>query len=158
MIDIQAQPETHVQRRRQWLLPLVAVAVVAAAAGAGFALASRDDTPAPASAAAGQLVDISQACTTWMHNDARWASNAPTWCQDMTGWMNQQMANGSMMGSMMWGDPDQMLTTCRAWMNVQEVSQLPAGWCDEMMRGMWPNMSGDWDRWDDWMGGSMMGG
>jgi hypothetical protein len=157
VIEMQEHPVVPVARRRKWLLPVVAVVAGAVGVGVGVVVATRDDAPAPASAAAIQLADINQACTTWMRNDARWSTTTPTWCQDMTGWMNQ-MANGAMAGTMMWGAPNQMLTTCRAWMTSNPSNQLPTEWCDDMMRGMWPHMNGDWHNWDDWVDGPMMGG
>lgn len=140
-------------------MPLVVATVVVAVAGigVGIALANRDDA-SPAQANSSQLADINQACTTWMNNDTRSGSTPGTWCQDMTSWMSQQMSNGSMMGSMMWSDPDQMLATCRSWMTGNPSGDRPSDWCDNMMRGMWPHMNGDWDDWDDWMNGPMMGG
>ena len=89
-------------------MPAVVAAVALAGIGVGVAVADRDDTSTPAAATSNELADISQACTTWMNNDARWGPESSGCCQDMTGWMSQQMANGSMMGPMMWGDPDQM--------------------------------------------------
>ena len=65
---------------------------------------------------------------------------------------------GSMMGSMMWGDPDRMLSTCRAWSDANPSGDRPADWCESMLRGMWPHMDGDWEHWDEWMNGPMMGG
>ena len=139
-------------------MPAVVAAVALAGIGVGVAVANRDDTSTPAAATSNELADISQACTTWMNNDARWGPGSSGWCQDMTGWMSQQTANGSMMGPMMWGDPDQMLSTCRAWMDANPSSDRPAEWCESMMRGMWPHMNGDWDHWDEQMNGPMMGG
>ncbi len=133
-------------------LALIAVTVV------GAALASRDDTPTSAGNSSAQLADISQACTTWMDGDARWGSMSAGWCQEMTGWMDQQMTNGSMMGSRMWSDPDRMLSTCRAWLQANPSSDRPADWCDNMMTGMWPHMNGDWGNWNEQMNGPMMGG
>jgi len=138
-------------------MPLVVAAVAVAGIGIGVALANRNDISAPAAAANSQLADITQACTAWMNGtDASRASGG--WCQDMTGWMSQRMGSGSMMGSIMWGDPEQMLSTCRAWMNANPSSDRPAEWCDDMMRGARPYMNGNWDQWDDWMNGGMMGG
>jgi hypothetical protein len=139
-------------------MPLGVVAVAVAGIGIGNALAGRDDTSSPAQAATGQLADINQACTTWVISDTRSGGTPGRWCQDMTSWMNQQMANRSMMGSMMWGDPERMLATCRSWVTANPSVDRPSDWCDSMLRGMWPHMTGDWGDWDDSMNGPMMGG
>ena len=80
------------------------------------------------------------------------------WCQDMINWMSQEIASGSIMGSMTWGDPERMLSTCRSWMDTNPSTQRPTDWCDNMLRFMWPHMNGDWEQWDDQMNGGMMGG
>jgi len=158
MIEMQEPSVAPPARRRRWVMPAAVAAVALAGIGIGVAVANRDDTSTPAAAMSSELADINQACTTWMNNDARWGPESSGWCQDMTGWMTQQMANGSMIGQMMWGDPGQTLSTCRAWMDANRSSDRPAEWCDNMMRGMWPHMNGDWDHWDEPMDGPMMGG
>jgi len=157
MIETQESPVAPVTRRRRWITPLVIGAVAIAGIGVGVALANRNDSSTPTASASGQLADITQACATWM-NGAGSSPTSANWCQDMTGWMNQQMTNGSMMGPMMWGDPEQMLSTCRAWMSANPSNDRPADWCENMMRGTQPHMNGDWDHWDDRMNGPMMGG
>ncbi|MAT06363.1 MAG: hypothetical protein CL424_15100 [Acidimicrobiaceae bacterium] len=157
MIETQEPTVAPVTRRRRWILPLVVVAVALAGIGVGIALANQDDTSGSTASASGQLADISQACATWM-NDAGSGPTSAGWCQDMTGWMSRHMGSGSMMGPMMWGDPEQMLSACRTWMNDNPSTERPAEWCENMMRGIRPQMNGDWDQWDDWMNGPMMGG
>jgi hypothetical protein len=158
MIEIQDSPvvSSAPRRRRRWITPVVIGAVAVAGLGVGVALGGGDDGPAPAVAANSQLADIAQACTTWMRADGRAVPDSAGWCQDMTGWMSEQMANGSMMGSMMWGEPDQMLATCRSWMGANPSLGRPDGWCEDMMTGMRPYMNGNgtWEQWD----GRMMGG
>ena len=158
MIEMQDAPAAPPVRRRRWVMPVVVVVVALAGIGVGVAVARRDDASTSGTATISELADITQACTTWMNGDARWGPTSADWCQDMTGWMGQQVANGSMMGSMVWSDPEQMLSTCRAWMDAKPSSGRPAQWCDSMMRGMWPHMNGDWDHWDEQMNGLMMGG
>lgn len=155
MIEVQESPAASPPRRR-WVIPLVVVAV--AVAGIGILLADRNDTSSPARAMTSQLADINQACTIWMNSGTGSGSTPATWCQGMTSWMNEQMSNGSMMGSRMWGDPEQMLATCRSWMDANPSGDRPSDWCDGMVRGMWPHMNGDWEGWNDWMNGPMMGG
>lgn len=157
MIEMQESPVAPPARRRRWVLPVVVAAVALAGIGVGVALANRGDTSQSAGATSSELADISQACATWMNDDARWGPTSAGWCQDMTGWMGQQMTNGSMMGSMMWSDPDQMLSTCQAWIAADPASGHPAEWCENMMRGMWPHMNGDWGNWNEQMNGPMMG-
>jgi hypothetical protein len=137
MIDLQAASVEPTARRRRWIMPAVVATVALAGIVVGAALANRDDTPTTAENTSAQLADISQACT---------------------GWMDQQMTNGSMMGSRMWSDPDRMFSTCRAWMEANPSSDRPADWCDKMMTGMWPHINGDWGNWNEQMNGPMMGG
>ncbi len=158
MIEMQEPAVAPPAPRRRWVMPVVVAAVALAGIGVGIALANRNDTSTPAAATSAELADISQACTTWMNDDARWGPTSASWCQDMTGWMGQQMTTGSMMGSTMWSDPAQMLSTCQAWMEANPSSDRPTDWCDNMMSGMWPHMNGDWDHWDAQMNGPMMGG
>jgi hypothetical protein len=135
------------------------VAVAAAAlvgvvgVAVGVAVLDGDDTSS-SSAGTAQLADVRQACLGWMNSQGA-AQPATTWCENMTGWMGRQMADGSMMGSMMWGNAEQMLATCRAWMAADPASGAPAAWCDEMMQGTWPDLDQEWS---GHMGGPMMGG
>lgn len=157
MIETQEPSVASATPRRRWIMPLVIAAVAIAGIAVGVALANRDNTSPPASAASGKLADITQACTAWMNGSGS-GPGSSGWCQDMAGWMSQQMPNGSMMGPMMWGDPERILSACRAWMNANPSSDRPVEWCENMMRGMWPHMNGDWEHWDDWMNSPMMGG
>jgi hypothetical protein len=72
----------------------------------------------------------------------------------MYGWMYDQMRSGRMMGSMMWGNPDQMRTACQQWMG----SYLPSGstvdpeaWCNQLVDWMTSHM-GAWSTGDGWGG------
>ena len=129
--------------------------------GGGIALANRDDTPTQVSASNSQLAMLNQACTDWLDDDPSTTTLA-TWCDDMTGWMNQQMTNGSVHHQMMWTNPDQMLATCRAWTNTNSAVDHPSDWCDNAIAGMWQHMGNGWDHrndWDRWMSDHpMMGG
>ncbi|MGE0308669.1 MAG: hypothetical protein AB7Q27_23285 [Acidimicrobiia bacterium] len=158
MIEIQELPVASPARRPRWVLPVVVAAVALAGVGVGTAFANRSDTPRPAAAISSELTDIGRACTTWMNNDAHWGPTSADWCRSMTGWMGEQMTTGSMTGSMMWTDVDRMLSTCRAWMDSEPSTGVPAEWCESMIGGMWPHMNGDWEGWDERMNGPMMGG
>jgi hypothetical protein len=154
MIEMHESPVDPRTRSRRWVWPIIA-AVGATAIAVGVIVANRADTTSPAQASTDELADISEACTTWMDSDNRWGSSSGTWCQEMAGWMTRQVADGSMTGSMMWGNQEKMQATCRSWMNANPSGDRPTEWCESMPQGMRPHMSGDWD---DWMTGPMMGG
>lgn len=139
--------------RRRWLLALGAAAVAFAGIGVGIAVASRGDTPNQAATTSSQVAMLNQAWTRWL--DGGPTANTPSdWCDNMTGWMNQQIANGSMNHQMMWNNPDQMRTTCHAWSNANPSDEIPSNWCDTAVTGMWKHMHADWDHrgdWDNWM-------
>lgn len=158
MLELEGSPAASSARRRRWITPVAIAAVALAGLGVGTALGGGDDRPAPAVAANGQLADITQVCTTWMSADGSAVPGSAGWCQDMTGWTSQQMADGSMTGPMMWGDPDQSLATCRSWMDANPCSRRPDGWCEDMMRGIRPHMNGNSEQWDGGVNGPMMGG
>lgn len=124
-------------------MTLVVLAVALTGIGVGAALANRNDTPATTADA--QLADITQACSAWMNESG---TGSTAWCQDMTGWMSQHMADVATMGQMMWNDSDRMVPTCRAWMTANPSTERPVDWCDEMMRSTWPHMNGDGDHRD----------
>ena len=50
-----------------------------------------------------------------------------------------------------------MLSTCRAWMDANPSTERRTEWCETMMRGTRPRVTGNWDHWDDWMNGAMTG-
>lgn len=139
--------------RRRWVLPLVAVALLAAGIAVGVALADRDSTAGASTST--QVANMTAACNTWMTSGAAAPGGSTAWCSDMTAWMSQRVTSGQMMGSMMWGDPDRMLSSCRSWVQ-SGASGVPAvSWCDDMVTWMRQHMSGDWNNW--MMNGSMMG-
>ena len=138
--------------RRRWVLPLVAVALLAGGVAVGVALADRD-SPAQASTST-QVANMTAACTTWMTSSAA-AGGSTAWCSDMTAWMSQRVTSGQMMGSMMWGDPDRMLSICRSWVQSGAAGVPAVSWCDGLVTWMRQHMNGDWNNW--MMNGSMMG-
>ncbi len=139
---------------------LAVTTVAIAGVAVGSAVANRDNTPNQASANS-QVAALNQACNNWLNAEPSATTPGP-WCNDMTGWMNQQIANGSMNHEIMWGNPDQMLTTCRACMDANPSADRPNKWCDTAVNGIWQHMNTDWDHhgdWDNWMTDQpMMGG
>ena len=141
--------------RRRWVLPVVAVVLLTAGVGAGVAIAAgRDDSPPGRADTTGQIANVTQACTNWAMSNPTAATNASSWCTHMTDWMNQQLSDGQMMGTM-WRDPDRMLTNCRSWMATNPNAGPSTTWCDDMVTWMRQHMNGDWEGW--MMNGSMMG-
>lgn len=156
MIDTLPNDVAMPATRRRWVLPLAAVVLLAAGLGVGFAIAAgRDDTSFAQPSTAVQVANVNQACTNWMMSTPTAATGSANWCGDMAGWMNQQVTDGRMMGSMMWGDPDRMLTSCRSWVSANTAGAPSWTWCDDMVTWMRQHMNGDWDGW--MMNGSMMG-
>ncbi len=143
-------PKTR--RQRRWVAPLVVMIVVAAGIGVGLAVAKSNDRDGVSSAT--QIANVQQACQDWM-------SRAPTvdasgdWCRNMGSWMNGQLADGHMGGSMMWGDRSRMLETCRQWADTEPASTTNGRSCDDMVSWMNDHMGADWDNWT--MRSSMMG-
>ena len=152
MIDVKDH-QVEAPSRRRWVMPAVIATVASFAIGLGFVLADRHDRSVPTQMSRAQLADISTACTTWMDDETKWGPESRTWCNDMTGWMDQQMANGSMTASM-WGDRTQMRATCRSWMMTDSSIGRRSEWCDAMIDGAGPHMNGGWD---EWTNGPMLG-
>ena len=144
--------------RRGWLVVALGVLVLAAAA-LGFVVARGTDSSTSASTSSRQLSSIQQACNQWRDTYSGSATPPSSWCDDMTAWMGNQATSGRMMGSMMWGTPDEMRAACQQWMSGSSVagsSQNAAGWCDQMVA--WMTGNGTSTGWGNgWMHGSMMG-
>jgi hypothetical protein len=149
--------------RWPWLITIALVAVLAALVGGLIATRANDNSDGIAtSQGTQQLASIQQACAQWRGGYTGGSAPSSAWCDEMVGWMTGQVSSGRMMGSMMWGDPDQMLATCQQWM----ASRPPASgstpgtaeWCGQMVTWMTQHM-GSWDQWDrGWMmNGPMMG-
>lgn len=126
--------------RRRWLLPIAAGAMLAIGLAAGITIAANHDGKpnSNATATATQLADVTQACRSWM-NASTPSGATPTWCDEMSRWMNQQTTGSShTTGSAMWGDPDRMRATCRTWMastNGTATGTTPTA-CDDMVTWM----------------------
>jgi len=154
-------------KRKPWLVPVVVAVVAVVGLGVGIAVAAQQDSKAasPALSSASQVVGVQQACRDWA-GTTRTGPN-DQWCDDMAGWMTQQMASGSA-GTMMWGNPAAVAAMCQRWAQTNNATASTtssdvtattadpsASWCQEMagwMRGEW----GD-DDWDSHMRGPMMG-
>jgi hypothetical protein len=154
-------PEGPKRSARRWWL-VMAIAIVLAALVGGAIAAHGSDSNDDAALGTRQLTSIRQACTTWQVGDTGTAAPAASWCGDMVGWMTGQIRGGHMMGSMMWGNPDEMRSTCQAWLSSGQGADTAApnasAWCDQMVDWMTQHM-GQWDQWDrGWMmDGPMMG-
>jgi hypothetical protein len=149
------------ESRLPWLIAITVVVVLAALVGGMIATRGDDSSGIDTSLGTEQLASIQHACAQWRDG---YVGSAPSsaWCDEMVGWMTDRVGSRHMMGSMMWGDPDQMLATCQQWM---ASSQLVSGstpdaatWCGQMVTWMTQHM-GSWDQWDrGWMmNGPMMG-
>jgi hypothetical protein len=134
---------------RRWHIrwPVIAAAVLAITAAAGTAvLITRDDKPGTTADSA-QLAALQQGCQDWMHDRGSLAGSDTTWCSNMTGWMQDRIRDGHMMGSTMWGDPQRMFDTCTQWMatNPADVTD-PDTWCNDMVTWM-DQHTNDWADW-----------
>jgi hypothetical protein len=157
-------------RRRSWLLWIAVAGVVLSAAAVVGVLIATSDSDADVndrSLGTQQLDSIRHACAQWRDDSIESSVPAPAWCDDMVVWMTSKVRGGRM-GSVMWGDPDQMLATCQQWMSSspRTTGSKPdsSAWCDDMVAWMTRQM-GEWDEWDQgWMmngpmtNGPMMGG
>lgn len=143
--------------RRRFVMPLAAIVVLSAGVGIGVAIARRGKDTATSTVADASMVratDVNRACSDWMAATTVSQVGADRWCTDMTAWMDQQISSGHMMGPMMWGDPDRMRDTCRAWM-AADATDIPAAWCDDMVTWMRQHADNDWNNW--MKNGQMMG-
>ena len=100
-----------------------------------------------------------RACRQWLDDYSSSSGDTPEvgWCDDLTQWMDDQMATGNMMGPMMWDSPQAMIDACRQWTTTARGNGTTAtsgpttatGWCDQMVGWMSQHM-GDWDDREDW--------
>lgn len=139
----------------RWKRVALLAAAVALVAGAVTVLAATRDDRQPTGVVDTQgIAAVRQACQQWLDNTSTPSSfGTSRWCETMADWMAGQMADGRMMGPMMWGSPQAMRDTCRQWMATIPGAGTPASWCDDM--STW--MGSHWDGWGGPMTG-MMGG
>jgi len=152
--------EPERRSRLTWLIAVVVVVVMVGALVAGV-VASRgeDSTSIDGAAGAQQLASVQQSCTAWHDGYAGSVAPSATWCNDMVGWMADQLRSRHMEASMMWSDPDRMVATCQRWISSTPRSgSTPdaSAWCGQMV-GWMTHHGGPWDR--GWMMNSpTMGG
>jgi hypothetical protein len=146
------------RKSRVRLIGTAALVVLVAAIVGVLAFRGADSTDT--SLEAQRLASVQQACTQWHESDTGMAAVR---CHEMTRWMSDQMRGGRRMGSMMWGNTDELLASCTRWAssNTTADGSTPDGpaWCGRMVAWMTKHM-GDRGRWDrGWMAnGPMMGG
>lgn len=154
--DTPADPGSPAPSRRRWSRWAVAggvALVIVVVVVAGWVL-TRDDDDANQADTSQRIAATQAACQQWLDSNSASGSSAPDagWCGAMSSWMNDQVANGSMMGSMMWGSPQAMVNACQDWSTT--TGESSARWCDQMVTWMSQHM-GTWDDgqdWDDHMG------
>jgi hypothetical protein len=146
------EPDAAPPPARRWKLAagLAAGVAVLAVGIAAFAVTRNDGQQTTAA----QQVDAArQACQQWLDGNSAPAGNGPggAWCDGMTGWMSDNMANGQMTrGPMMWDSPQAMSDVCVQAMGAgQAGADDPAQWCDQMVAWMSQRM-GAWDNWHDY--------
>ena len=143
------EPDAAPPLARRWKLAAgLAAGVAVLAVGIVVFAFTRDGDQQTTGA---QQVDAARrACQQWLDSDSASSGNAPggAWCDDMAGWMSDNMANGQMMrGPMMWDSPQAMRDVCvQATGTGQAGIDDPAPWCDQMVAWMSQRM-GDWDNW-----------
>ena len=133
---------------RRWIVLAIVIGVVAVGGAAAAVIANRQDGPSYDTA---QIGWVNQGCQQWA--DSHLGADGPSegWCSSMTDWMNGRMGQrhgGTMMGPMMWEDPDSMRATCQQWMAAANPTATNGSgqWCDQMVDWMSDHM-GDWDHW-----------
>jgi hypothetical protein len=145
--------------RLAWLIAVAVGIVIAVLIGAATAARGGDSSNNP-SLTTPQLASMQEACIQWHDGYVGDAAPPSAWCDDMIGWMTGQLRGGHMMGPMMWSDPDQLRSTCQAWLRsgAGGGGTHTTAWCSQMVEWMTAHM-GAWDRWDQgWMmNGPMMG-
>lgn len=128
-------------RRPRW--PILVAVLVAAVVGLTIGIvvvSNNNDAPSVTTAApAAQIANVQQACQQWM-NDYNGSAPSADWCRSMATWMTGRVGNGQTMPMMMWGDPDQMASTCRQWNSGND------DWCDQMVTWMQGHMNGEWNQ------------
>lgn len=144
----------------KWIAGVAVAVAVAAVAVAAFAIARDDDNAGSDGPAldSQRIAATQSACEQWLDDDTDPGGATPPqgWCTGMTGWMYDQMADGSMTGPMMWGNPQAMIDACRQWMatgpdgdDTATSGPTSTGWCDQMVGWMSQHMD-NWDDWQDW--------
>jgi hypothetical protein len=104
-----------------------------------------------------QLTSMDGACAGWTGASAPAVGDVPAdrACTAMVTWMRQQLADGRMTPTVMWGDATAARATCQEWMaDAGGASTEPTAWCAAMVDWMRQHL----DDGTMWMhGGPMMG-
>jgi hypothetical protein len=150
-----AEPASSAGRTPKWTWAAAAVALVVAIAVAVFVISHDDDNNGSRALDSQRIAATQSACQQWLDDSADATGTPSGWCNDMTNWMHDQIGNGRMTGSMMWGSPEGMLDTCRRWMSTapSEGATTTRASCDQMATWMSQHM-GNWEDeegWDDHM-------
>lgn len=108
------------------MVPLAVVAVIGVGLGTGLVVATaRNDAPTDSA----QVAGVGQSGVPRVDGQQRHTGDG-TRCAWMTDWMDQQLADGRMAGSMMWGDADRMHSTCRSSTQAfAPASDASPDWC-----------------------------
>lgn len=135
------------------MIVAIIVAVVAAVTIGALTLTRGNDDPAPVDTSQ-RIAATQAACQEWLDGYSTDGAASPPvgWCEDMSRWMNDQAASGSMMDSMMWGSPQAMIESCQAWAGTTSTGPSTE-WCGQMATWMSQHMDGwqDPNDWDDHM-------
>jgi hypothetical protein len=150
------EPATTASPASRWKLitGFVAGAAVLAAGITAFAVTrDSDDDDRPQTAATQQIAAARQACQQWLDNDtsSRAGGPGPGWCDEMAGWMSDNMVNARMMGPMMWASADAMRDACAQAMGTRRPADGTPQWSDQMVSWMSQHM-GDWNDWRGYWG------
>jgi len=149
---------TKTRRRGIWLVAVGLAAAVLIIVG--IVAIRGNSSPSTGAIANQQLASVQVACQQWSGSLAPTLGNASASaaCSTMAAWMSEQLRNGRMTGSMMWGTATAMAATCRQWMGTDSRPTVSGtaspAWCDEMVSWMEQHIG----NWHDWMmNGDMMG-
>lgn len=105
---------------------------------------------------AGQVSAVGAACARWA-DEAAPRTGRPSWCDDMTRWMDERMVAGRSGSDFLMGSPHRMRESCRAWVGEDAPAGVSAddteAWCQALVAWMEENLP-RWSgrgSWDDWM-------
>jgi len=137
-----------------------AVVVALIAIAVAVVVLTRDDSTDTTTLGSQRVAATRDACRQWYGASRDAAGPMPPrgWCDDMAGWMTDQMTDGRMMGTTMWASPRAMVDACRSWAATSPTSATTAttatsapalGWCDAMVGWMSQHM-GTWSGSEDW--------
>lgn len=126
------------------MIALAVAIVLAVGIGVALVVATGDDDAGAVSTRA-RLTAVESSCTDWMGSSGGTGPD-DQWCTDMFTWMSER-TDGSMMGSMMWQDRDELGRACRTWVGEDRPDTEAPARCDDMVEWMDGHMSsrdGSW--------------